>query len=164
MIEEHARVIAIEGETAWVETHRKSTCGSCSAKNSCGSSLLERFVGQRSSRLAVSRVADIEEGDEVVLGLEEGNLLRGSFAVYMLPILLMLLMAVIAQALLAERWLTSETSSILGGLTGLGLGLFWLKGYAKRALIGGRFRPVILRRIAGGRQSNTVNVINRETI
>jgi sigma-E factor negative regulatory protein RseC len=164
MIEEHARVVAIEGEIAWVETQRKSTCGSCTAKNSCGSSLLERFVGQRSNRLAVTRVADIAEGDEVVLGLEESSLLRGSFAVYMLPLLLMLLMAVIAQTLLSDKWLASEAASILGGLAGLGLGLFWLKGYAKRALISGRFRPVVLRRIAGGRQSNTVNVIERETI
>jgi sigma-E factor negative regulatory protein RseC len=164
MIEEHARVIAIEGETAWVETQRKSTCGSCSAKNSCGSSLLERFIGKRSNRLAVARVADMEEGDEVVLGLEERSLLRGSFAVYMLPLLLMLLMAVISQTLLSDKWLSSEAASILGGLTGLGLGLYWLKVYAKRALISDRFRPVVLRRIVGARQSNTVNVIKRETI
>lgn len=164
MIEERARVIAIEGEIAWVETQRQSTCGACSAKNSCGSSLLERFVGQRSNRLAVSRVADIKEGDEVILGLEEGSLLRGSFAVYMLPLLLMLLMAVIAQILLPDSGLTSEAAAILGGAAGLGLGLFWLKGYAKRALISGRFRPVVLRRAAGERQSDIVNVIEQETL
>jgi sigma-E factor negative regulatory protein RseC len=163
MIEENARVIAIEGDIAWVETRRKSTCGSCSAKNSCGSSLLERFVGQRSNRLAVSRVDNIEEGDEVVLGLEESSLLRGSFAVYMLPLLLMLLLAVLAQTFLSDKWLASEAASILGGMVGLGLGLFWLKAYAKRALIDGRFRPVVLRRVTGNRQSNSVNVINRET-
>lgn len=164
MIEENARVIAIEGEIAWVETRRKSTCGGCSAKNSCGSSLLERFVGQRNNRLAVSRVADIHEGDEVVLGLDESKLLRGSFAVYMLPLLLMLLMAMLAPGLVPGQWLGSEAASVLGGLSGLGLGLFWLKGYAKRALIDGRFRPVILRRVAAGRQSNTVNAINLETL
>jgi sigma-E factor negative regulatory protein RseC len=163
MIEERALVIAIEGETAWVETYRQSTCGSCSAKNACGSSLLERFVGQRSNRLAVSRIEGIEAGDEVVLGLEESSLLRGSFAVYMMPLLLMLLMAVIAEAILSDGWLAPEAASILGGLTGLGLGLFWLKGYAKRALIEGRFRPVVLRRVAGERQSVAVNVIKRET-
>lgn len=163
MIEEKAHVIAIKGDIAWVETRRKTTCGSCSAKNSCGSSLLERFVGQRSNRLAVARVDDIEEGDDVVLGLEESSLLRGSFAVYMLPLLLMLLLSVLAQTLLSDKWLSSEAASILGGLTGLGLGLFWLKTYAKRALIDGRFRPVILRRVATDQHVNLVNVINQET-
>jgi sigma-E factor negative regulatory protein RseC len=163
MIEERARVIAIEGEVAWVETQRQSTCGSCSAKNACGSSLLERLVGQRSNQLAVSRIEGLQTGDEVVLGLEESSLLRGSFAVYMMPLLLMLLMAIIANAVLAGSQLASETASILGGLTGLGLGLFWLKAYAKRALIEGRFRPVVLRRIVGEQQAVAINEIERET-
>lgn len=163
MIEENARVIAIEGKTAWVETQRQSTCGSCSAKNSCGSSLLERFVGQRSSRLSVSLEAKVKVGDEVVLGLEESSLLRGSFAMYMMPLLLMLFVAVISEVLLPASWLASETASILGGLAGLGLGLFGLKAYAKRALIDGRFRPVILRRAAGERQPNRLSVIKLET-
>lgn len=163
MIEENAHVVAIEGDVVWVETYRKSTCGSCSAKNSCGSSILDRFVGQRSNRMAVSLIEGIKEGDDVVLGLDESSLLRGSFAVYMLPLLSMLLMAATAQALLSDGWMTSEAASILGGITGLGVGLFWLKAYAKRALIDGRFRPVVLRRVARGRQPNTVNGIIRET-
>ncbi len=157
MIEENAHVIAIEGDVAWVETYRKSTCGSCSAKNSCGSSLLERFVGQRSTRLAVPLIEGIKEGDEVVLGLDESSLLRGSFVTYMLPLLLMLILAVITPTL-SESWMNAEAASILGGIAGLGMGLFWLKRYAKRALIDGRFRPVILR----PRQPNTVNEIIQE--
>lgn len=163
MIEERARVIAIEGKTAWVETQRQSTCGSCSAKNACGSSLLERLVGRRSNQLAVTPIEGMQAGDEVVLGLEENSLLKGSFAVYMLPLLLMLLMAIIAEALFADSRVTSETVSILGGLAGLGMGLYWLKAYAKRALIEGRFRPVVLRRIAGERQDIAINEIKRET-
>lgn len=163
MIEENARVIAIDGDIAWVETQRKSTCGSCSAKTSCGTSLLERFVGQRNKQLTVTLVDGIKVGDDVVLGLDEGSLLRGSFAVYMLPLLTMLLMAVMAQMLFPEILLSPEAASIIGGLVGLGIGLFWLKAYAKRALIDGRFRPVILRRVAGEQQFNIVSVINRET-
>ena len=162
MIEENAHVIEVDGDVAWVETMRKSTCGNCTAKNSCGSSLLDRYVGKRSNRIAVTLADDVKVGDEVVLGLEEDSLLRGSFAVYMLPILLMLLISVSSQALLSESWMSTEAASILGGIVGFGLGLFWLKAYAKRALIDGRFRPVILRRVAKGQQSKIVNEIIQE--
>lgn len=160
MIEENAHVVAIEADIAWVETYRKSTCGSCSAKNACGSSLLERFVGQRSNRMQVSLISGIKVGDDVVIGLDESSLLRGSFVVYMLPLLLLFLMAALAPVLLSNTGLASETASIFGGLAGLATGLLWLKRYAKRALMDGRFRPVLLRHVTNERF--TVNNIIQE--
>ncbi|WP_126455473.1 SoxR reducing system RseC family protein [Sulfuriflexus mobilis] len=162
MIEEHARIVAIEAETTWVETQRQTTCGSCSAKNACGSSLLERFTGQRHSRLAVTTVPGLGLGDEVILGLEESSLLQGSFAVYMLPLLSLLLFAALSENLLADKWMATETAAILGGVVGFMLGLYWLKGYAKRALIDARFRPVILRRVADPAPKQSVTKLTLE--
>lgn len=147
MIEETARVVAVEGEEAWVETERRSSCGSCSAKG-CGTGALSKVLGAKAQRMKVRNPAGAEVGDAVVLGIEEATLLKGSLMVYILPLLLMLAGGMFGE-LMAPQWgVQSETMSLLFGAVGLVSGFVWLRVYHRRCANDPRFSAVILRKVA----------------
>lgn len=146
MIEERARVIRITNDTAWVEVNRQSTCNSCSASQSCGTSLLSRFLNRRFEQIAVVAKADIQVGDEVILGLDESAFLRGSFVVYMIPLLAMLGLAALSEWLLSDI-MSAESAAILGAVAGFIIGVNRVRAFSRRVLQDKRFQPVILRRL-----------------
>jgi sigma-E factor negative regulatory protein RseC len=144
MIEETAHVVEAEGEYAWVETERRSSCSSCSAKG-CGTGALSKILGRRSPQLKVLNPIDAKAGDEVVLGIREQALLKGSLAVYIVPLLAMLAGALLGDAL-APQWESEpETLSMLFGLLGLVAGFLWLRRYNRTLSTDQRFMAVILR-------------------
>jgi sigma-E factor negative regulatory protein RseC len=145
VIEETAHVIQSEGEYAWVETERRSSCGSCSANKGCGTGALSKILGRRTQRLKVLNPVGAKPGDEVILGIREQALLLGSFAVYIVPLLAMLAGGLLGE-LLAPQWgVASEGPSLLLGLLGLVAGFLWLKRYNRRLARDQRFMASILR-------------------
>lgn len=144
MIEETAHVVDTEGEYAWVETERRSSCGSCSAKG-CGTGALSKILGRRSQRLKVLNPVEAKPGDEVVLGIREQALLKGSVAVYIVPLLAMLGGALLGEGVAPQWQSDAETLSMLFGLFGLAAGFFWLYHYNRGVSADERFMAVILR-------------------
>lgn len=145
MIEESALVVATEGEDAWVETSRRSSCGSCSAKG-CGTGALSQVLGKKSQRLRVKNPIAAETGQQVVLGISESALVVGSLAVYLVPLLAMLGGGLFAEMMAPQLGLAQEGATIFGALAALGLSLLWLRRFNRRAASDGRFHAVILRR------------------
>lgn len=147
MIEETGRVTEVEPGYAWVETRRTSTCGSCAARGGCGTSVLSRVLGQRTARVKALDRVGASVGDEVVLGLDDGALLRGSLAVYMMPLVALILGAILAETV-APQWGLGEGFVMFGGVAGLAAGLLWLRLFSRRAGTDSRYQAVILRRAA----------------
>lgn len=147
MIEEQGRVMHVEPGFAWVETRRQSTCGSCAARGGCGTSVLSRVLGQRTVRVRALDQIGTAVGDEVVVGLNDGALLRGSMAVYMVPLLALLAGALVAEAI-APQWGLGEGFVMLGGVIGLVFGFLWLRFFSRRAGADARYQAVILRQAA----------------
>lgn len=146
MIEEEAIVIAREGEFAWVEAQRGSTCGACSLNKGCGTSALARMLGNRAARTRALNSAAAEVGDRVVVGLDEGVLLQGSLALYLVPLVSMVGFAIFGE-FLASQWLISgEAWTIALGLVGLAAGGLWVRGFTRRVSRDPRYQPVVLRR------------------
>jgi sigma-E factor negative regulatory protein RseC len=149
MIEETAHVVAVEGEHAWVETERRSSCGSCEAKG-CGTGALSKVLGTKVQRMKVQNPIDSQAGDTVILGIEEGVLIKGSLMVYIMPLLLMLAGGLLGQSL-APQWGTEpEGPSLLFGLLGLVVGFLWLRRYNRRVANDPRYSAVILRKVNPG--------------
>lgn len=144
MIEESAHVVESEGEYAWVETERRSSCGSCSAKG-CGTGALSKILGRRSQRMKVLNPVGAKAGDEVVLGIREQALLMGSLAVYIVPIAAMLAGALLGQSLAPQWGADAEGASALCGLLGLAVGFLWLNRYNRNIAGDERFMATILR-------------------
>jgi sigma-E factor negative regulatory protein RseC len=149
VIEETGTVVDVEAGFAWVETRRQSTCGQCSARQGCGSAALARVLGRRRTRVRALDPVTVQVGEQVVLGLEEAALVRGSLAVYLAPLAGLLLGALFGDFLADRLLLAGEAASILGGLLGAAAGVAWLRGFGRGIRNDRRYQPVILRRSAG---------------
>ena len=150
MIEQVATVTAIDGNSAWVETQRQSACGACAMNKGCGAGLFAKAFGFNTPKLKVMHKHDIEVGDNVVIGIDEQALVRGSFAAYMMPILFMLGFAMLGEGV-TSNWqvgLDADFVGILTGIMGLMLGLMWLKRYSARIVHDRRYQPSIIKKTA----------------
>lgn len=147
MIEEAARVVQVEGAEVWVETERRSTCSSCSARSGCGTGALSQALGKRRNRVRVLSELPLQVGDQVVIGIHEQALVRGSLAVYAVPLAL-LLVGALAGDLGAGLflWQSAEVASTLLGMGGLAAGLWWLRRFTDQIKTNENYQPLVLRR------------------
>lgn len=119
MIEQQATVVRVDGDTAEVTTQRESSCGSCSAKSGCGTSLIDAWFPQRVSKFQLKNDIGAKPGDTVVVGLDEGKMRRGSLLLYALPLAGLILGAVLGEYLATRSGHSSELGAVLFGLLGL---------------------------------------------
>ena len=147
MIEETGQVVAVQGDFAWIESERRSTCGGCSVRNGCGTAALARVLGRRRVRLRVLNPVNARVHDTVVVGIAESGLVRGSLAVYVAP-LAALLGGALAGQFLGNYFLAagSDLAAICGAIAGLGAGLAWLRRFSRATEADKSYQPVILRR------------------
>jgi sigma-E factor negative regulatory protein RseC len=145
MMTETAQVIETEGDYAWVETQRKTTCGSCAVQKGCGTSVLAKVLGNRTSRIRVINSIGASTGEMVVIGVEDGMLVRTSFAVYAMPLILLLLGGV-GGGMLADalQWQSREAATAVGGVLGLLLGFLWLRRYTRAIARDARHQPSLI--------------------
>ncbi len=144
MLEENGRVVRIESGTVWVETVKQSSCSSCSAQKGCGQSLLAKVGDGRRMEIQVDNPQhlDVAIDDDVTLGVGERSFITASFLVYMLPLLVMFIFAVVAQ--LAGF---SEPKVILIAVLGLAGGFLLTRFISGLISQNCSYRPVLLRRV-----------------
>lgn len=143
MLEEQAIVVEASAEEVWVETCRQTACQSCSAKSSCGHSLLSKISSGKTQRLQVKTDKELQVGDQVVLGLDEGAFIRGSALVYLLPLLALIIGALAGDALFGQD---SLMSFVLAG-AGLLAGFAYVRWYSWRHRQDAQYQPVVLRKL-----------------
>ncbi|CAA0080595.1 SoxR reducing system RseC family protein [Zhongshania aliphaticivorans] len=129
MITETGRVVGIEDKALWVETIRRSTCGSCAAQKGCGQGLMNKATDGRRNQLRVllgSQSADaFHLDDEVEISIPERALITGAMMVYLLPLLSM-----IAGMALASQYASSDGVAAVGALLGFVLGMVFVRLHA----------------------------------
>ena len=151
---ETGRIVAIDADSLWVETIRKSTCGSCSAQKGCGHGLLNRIRdGQRGLVRVLPgaySLADCRIDDEVSISLPDEVVLRGSLIVYMLPLVTML-----AGAVAGSRWLSwsQDLAAVAGAMAGFAVGLALVRWHAWRHRDDAGLQPVLTSLPAGEARS-----------
>jgi len=145
MIEETAQVVAVEGDDAVLQTQRQSACQSCSVKQGCGTSVLAKVVGQRSNLIRVTNRLDAKPGNQVVVGIAEDALVKSSFLVYGLPLVLMLISAVVGEQLAPALGLGSELAAMLFALGGFCLSLLLVRLVLRYSPLRSRIQPRMLR-------------------
>ncbi len=117
LIKETGKVVALENDGLWVETVQRSACHVCAVQKGCGQGVLARFVGNS----AVIRVlpgecdlVDIQENDQVIIGIPEDVLVRGTILLYLLPLLML-----VTGASLAAMLSISDFFVAIGAILGL---------------------------------------------
>jgi sigma-E factor negative regulatory protein RseC len=145
MLTETGRVVAKDTNGVWVETVRRSTCGTCSAQKGCGHGLLNRLSeGKRGYVRALPGEQAIEDyriDDQVLISIPGEVVLRGSFIAYVLPLLGML-----AGALAAVNALPGNEDflALVGAAGGLTLGFTLVRWHGVRHRHDPDFQPVLL--------------------
>lgn len=147
MLEETATVMETEAGRARVVAERKSACGHCSANSTCGTSVLSKYIGKRSMGMWVTDPLGVKSGEQVIIRLQEGGLLLGSLAVYLLPLVLLIGFALLGDALADNMAWGHEASAMAFALLGLLLSYAWLRRFNRRITDSERYRPVIVRRV-----------------
>ncbi len=133
MLLETGRVVAVDADAVWVETVRKTTCGSCAAQKGCGHGLINQLVPGRHPlvRALPGKLAldECQVDDEVQISIPEAVLLRGSLVVYVLPLVSMLAGAALAAATLPGN---PDSMSALGAVAGLAAGFVLVRWHARQ--------------------------------
>jgi sigma-E factor negative regulatory protein RseC len=147
MIEEKATVVDVESGVAWVQTERRTACSSCSVNKGCGTGVISKVVGRRSAVVRALDPIGVQSGELVTIGIAEDAVLRGSSAVYLVPLLAMFGGGIAGSIVLAPFAAPgADWPAIVSALAGLGGGLWWLSRYAAAKRDDARFQPVVLRR------------------
>jgi sigma-E factor negative regulatory protein RseC len=140
-----AVVIRAEGEFALVESEPGTSCGRCDSVKGCSSASLGKLFCSTPRRFRVINGLGARPGERVMLGVEDGAVMRSATAVYGLPLLLLLAGAAIGAAL-GDAPGTRDLYALAGAAAGLLAGLAAGRGINLWTGADPRFLPRILRR------------------
>lgn len=128
-LETRAVVTRIEGGQTFVESVQSGGCGQCSGKG-CGSAHLTKMLCSESRQFRVDNRIGAETGEQVVVAVDDGVVLRSVGLVYLLPLALAFAGAVAAGgAALTEA--QRDGYAAAGAVCGLVVGFVcsrWLAG------------------------------------
>lgn len=139
MLETRAKVVRLEGQHAWVEVDHVSGCEQCNGKG-CGSSKLGQMFCSSTRQFQVINSIHAQIGDDVVVVVAEGVLLRGIGLAYLLPLLLLLAGAAFGSALASDSSL-QDRYAVVGALLGLVVGIFLVRSITARRSQEEYFQP-----------------------
>ncbi len=124
MLEMRAIVLNVQGSHAEISP-LGGGCGMCLSAGGCGSGKLSQmFCSSQPRRFLARNEARARVGDEVRVCLPDGVLLRSSWRMYLLPLILALAGALLGSALASVPAYRDGWAS-LGALLGLAIGFFW---------------------------------------
>jgi sigma-E factor negative regulatory protein RseC len=144
MIEETMRVAEVKDNVVWVEKASVSPCGSC--REACAGSVAGKLFANRKLRFSVNATTPLSVGDTIVVGLPDSALIRASFLIYLLPLLVFFAGAFLAGEVATGLSLPApDLVSLSGGL----LGMFFCLILSRFSAVfdGALYRPVVLRKL-----------------
>ncbi len=143
MIEEIGVITAVDKDHIWVETQVKTTCGSCEAQENCGTGVVAKAFSPKKEKIILRCSEEAKIGQKVKLGIQEEHLISASALMYLLPLSVLIIVAVGAQALLPMLGLTSEFWTIGAALFATFLSFLWIKS-STQSNKGQKFQPRLL--------------------
>ncbi len=147
-VEGIARVVGVDGATAWLEPEQTTSCGSCASAASCGSvaggigTVTDRIAARR---FALDNVGGLQVGERVVVGVAERALIRAALTAYGLP-----LATALTAAGIVESAFGSDLATMAAMAGGLLSGLLLARIIARRLSAQGELAPHFLRRARPG--------------
>ena len=142
MIEETATVVAATPDHIWVEARARSACSSCGTQDSCATSSVSKWFGMRRQQLRLPNQFASSVGEQVIIGVEDQVMVTASLAAYILPVLLML-----GAAIIADVQGMSDRQQAGIALLGLLLGLLGAGVLTSNRRMNRYFQPQLLRKI-----------------
>jgi len=153
MIEEQAVVVKKEGRYVWVNTQRQSSCGHCAVKNGCGIQVLGKVLGNKTAFVRCLNdignsidPIDLKTGDRVLIAIQESALLSGSFLMYLLPLIIMIVCSGAAVSIAHVYWPEGvDLLAVIAAFSGLFAGLYFSRYITQNKMIKHQFEPKIIK-------------------
>jgi sigma-E factor negative regulatory protein RseC len=149
MIEERAKVVAIDDGQVTVESEIKSSCKGCSQLDNCGSGQIAKALPHAKLKLTLSYNAKhigktLIPGDRVILALPEKHVLASAGQVYLFPLFGLILFSAVGQWLFKQQFLSHELLGLVIGFLGAYTG-FRLAKYIQKGMSGSeKLQPKIV--------------------
>ncbi len=124
MIEEYAVITKRAGTQATLEIERRTACGLCGQKRGCGNATWGKMLGHDSHDFIAENAINANVGDSVVVGIDEKAVLNSTFFIYVVPLIGLLIGTIASDSLFKNQFYV-----IIGAVTGLLIGFFWVKGH-----------------------------------
>jgi sigma-E factor negative regulatory protein RseC len=149
MIEQYAIILSTESKTeakkdgppiATIEVVRKSACGLCGQTSGCGNAFWGKLFAHKASSFNAQNHINAQVGQSVIVGIDEAAVMKSALVLYLVPLAVMLLGAIIA-----TQVVDSDLSAMLGASVGLVLGYFWVKAHIAGQAYYQNHQPTILR-------------------
>ncbi len=142
MIEAVARVEACEAGLLTLSWTSQSACGHCDQNEDCGTGIVAKALAPKQNRLTLPSSRDYPVGTRVRIGIGEQDLLTISAVVYLLPLLVGILMALVVKGVWDTEWLT-VTAALCGGGAGFLLARYWAARQTPPLVVLGELGPAI---------------------
>ncbi|MEK9498164.1 SoxR-reducing system protein RseC [Photorhabdus sp. P32] len=139
MVKEWATVIHWQQGRALLRYGSSSGCGSCQARATCGSYLLNKLGPDGIHQLELEILQPLQPGQKVEVGIPEGSLLRSALLVYLTP-----LIGLFLGGALFQLWVTNQLWVFCGGVLGGALGFFFARRIAAYWDNRQEYQPVVL--------------------
>lgn len=130
MLETRAIVVEIDGQQALVQADQANGCGQCAGKG-CGAGKLSRLFCSKPRQFRVNNTINAGIGDEVIVSVVEGAVMRGIGQVYLMPLALLLMGATFGSTW-AQQPEQRDSYSAAGALLGLAVGFVFAKWISLR--------------------------------
>lgn len=141
MITENGIVTQVNPSMAWVKTTRAGACESCSTKDSCST-----VKSMKDQIVIVQNTLSVKEGDHVVLGLETKPILFITFLLYIFPIILLVIGALIGNSLAPHFQLNPSLTSMAVGFSFFGLAFFIIRKKHDALAKNKAYKPFLVRK------------------
>jgi sigma-E factor negative regulatory protein RseC len=146
MLETRAVIVQVEGGHAFVQASQANGCEQCSGKG-CGAGKLSQLFCSKPRQFQVDNSINADVGDEVIVSVAEGSVLRGISVVYLLPMLLLVLGAALGNTWAGQPG-QQDGYAAAGAMIGLAAGFVIAKWISARRT-GNHSRPYIARQWRG---------------
>jgi sigma-E factor negative regulatory protein RseC len=130
MLETRAIIVLTEGKYAQVQVSQTDGCDQCNGKG-CGTGKLSQLFCSKPRQFQVDNPINASIGDQVIISVAEGAVLRGIGLVYLLPLILLLMGAVIGNSLAVQAEQRDSYSAVCA-LLGLVAGFVIAKWISSR--------------------------------
>lgn len=130
MLETRAVVVLVDGQDTLVQADQGIGCGQCSGKG-CGSGKLSQLFCSKPRQFRVDNPIHAQPGDQVIVSVAQGAVLRGVTLLYGLPLLMLIIAASIGSAI-------GESGGHSDGYAGIGAVAGLASGYILARLVSSR--------------------------
>lgn len=139
MVKEWATVVRWHNGRAILRYGSNSGCGSCAARSTCGSYILNKIGPKTEYQLELEVSQPLVVGQKVEVGIPEGSLLRSAMLVYLTPLIGLFIGSGVMQFFFINQLII-----FLGAVIGASAGFFLAKKIARYWEKETLYQPTIL--------------------